>query len=181
MCSKPAGNVLVQIVIADNPEQSLLAGVLGLLKTAALENPLLAGQLILVPADISAEQLAQCLQQEKGFTRDTLIRYQHGVRQILGWQEALPVPNRSPVAFKDHGVYLITGGLGSLGLLFAKEVIAQTRQAKVVLTGPLSPECRKAKPAGWIISISRAGELSPGRFGRSGSGNTTGKRHSQRA
>ena len=33
-------------------------------------------------------------------------------------------PERAPVAFKDHGVYLITGGLGGLGLLFAKEIIA---------------------------------------------------------
>jgi polyketide synthase PksN len=133
--SKPASKVLAQIVIADDPEQSLLAGVLGLLKTAALENPLVAGQLILVSADISAEQLARYLQEEKGFTRDTLIRYQQGVRQILRWQEALPISERSPVAFKDHGIYLITGGLGGLGLLFGKEIMVRTRQAKVVLTG----------------------------------------------
>src|SRR5262249_39790642 len=40
-----------------------------------------------------------------------------------------------PIAFKDQGVYLITGGLGGLGLLFAREILAQTRQSRVVLTG----------------------------------------------
>ena len=65
LCSKPAGKVLVQIVIADNPEQVLLVGLLGLLKTAALENPLLTGQLILVPADIKDEELARRLQEER--------------------------------------------------------------------------------------------------------------------
>ena len=35
---------------------------------------------------------------------------------------------------KDHGVYLLTGGLGGLGLLFA-EYLAQNFKAKLVLTG----------------------------------------------
>ncbi|HEX6159706.1 MAG TPA: polyketide synthase dehydratase domain-containing protein, partial [Thermoanaerobaculia bacterium] len=50
--SKPKGKVLVQIVVADHMDQSLLAGLSGLLKTAALENPLFLGQLILVPAGV---------------------------------------------------------------------------------------------------------------------------------
>src|SRR5262249_42676540 len=90
LCSKPVGKVLVQIVIADNSEQALLAGLSGLLKTAALENPLLVGQLILVPAEIRVKELVQRLQHEKRSTRDTFIRYGHGIRYVLHWQEVMP-------------------------------------------------------------------------------------------
>ena len=135
LCSKPAGKVLVQIVIADDPEQALLVGLLGLLKTAALENPLLTGQLILVPADIKDEELARRLQEERAGACETVVRYEQGVRQVLGWQEVMAVTEKPRVPFKDHGVYLITGGLGSLGILFAKEILAQARRARVVLTG----------------------------------------------
>src|SRR5688572_16575764 len=43
---KPQGRVLVQIVVADDEEHALLAGLTGLLKTAALEQPQLTGQLM---------------------------------------------------------------------------------------------------------------------------------------
>ncbi|PYS19613.1 MAG: hypothetical protein DMG11_31485, partial [Acidobacteria bacterium] len=42
---------------------------------------------------------------------------------------------KAPIAFKDDGVYLITGGLGGLGVLFAKEILDHTREARVMLTG----------------------------------------------
>ena len=139
---KPQGKALVQIVVADHQEQSLLAGLSGLLKTAALENPQLIGQLILAPPEITTEELATYLQAEQSHTPDPLIRYEQGARQVLHWQEAPAEQDKPPIAFKDHGVYLITGGLGGLGLLFAKEILAETRQARVVLTGrsALTPE-----------------------------------------
>jgi acyl transferase domain-containing protein/acyl carrier protein len=139
---KPQGKAFVQIVVADHQEQSLLAGLSGLLKTAALENPQLIGQLILAPPEITTEELATCLQAEQPHTLDPLIRYEQGARQVLHWQEVPAEPDKPPIAFKDHGIYLITGGLGGLGLLFAKEIFAETRQARVVLTGrsALTPE-----------------------------------------
>jgi len=129
------GRVLVQIVIADHQEHALLAGLSGLLKTAALENPQFIGQLILVPADMMADELGRHLQEEKVAGLDTLIKYEQGSRQVLRWQEVPADPDKPPIAFKDHGVYLITGGLGCLGRIFAKEILAQTRQTRVVLTG----------------------------------------------
>jgi polyketide synthase PksN len=132
---KPQGKVLVQIVIADDQEQVLFAGLSGLLKTAALENPQLVGQLILVPADMKTEGLAKQLQEEKSSGLDSLIKYEPGARQVLRWQEVPADPEKPPVAFQEQGVYLITGGLGSLGVLFAKEILEQTREARVVLAG----------------------------------------------
>ncbi|HZI56809.1 MAG TPA: hypothetical protein VFF39_08540, partial [Verrucomicrobiae bacterium] len=134
LSGKPLGKVLVQVVIAGDPNEALLTGLAGLLKTAAMENPQLTGQLILVPGDIGVEALAWRLQEEKA-TRDTLIRYEQGVRQVLCWQEVSASMESPSMAFKDYGVYMITGGLGSLGSLFAKEILKQTKEARVVLTG----------------------------------------------
>ena len=143
---KPGGKTLVQVVVAEHQEQALFAGLSALLKTAGQENPQLIGQLILVPAHTPAEELAVLLQEEMSrgpaAGLDTLIRYGDGGRQILGWQEAPEGEGRPPIVFKDGGVYLITGGLGGLGLLFTREILARTGQARVVLTGrsALTPE-----------------------------------------
>src|SRR5260370_151802 len=132
---KRQGKVLVQIVVAGHEEQVLLAGLLWLLKTAALENPQLVGQLILVSAALSTEELGRRLQGEETGDADALIRYEPGARQVLGWQEVRVEERKSPIAFQDRGVYLITGGLGGLGVLFAKANLEQTGQGRVVLTG----------------------------------------------
>src|SRR5579864_1256005 len=132
---KLQSKVLVRIVAAGHQERALFAGLSALLKTAALENPQLAGQLLLVSADMTAEDLAQMLREEQAHPLDPLVRYEHGVRQVLRWQEITVEPGKPEIPFREDGVYLITGGLGALGLLFAKEILAQTSQAKVVLTG----------------------------------------------
>src|SRR5207244_8558380 len=80
--SKPQGKVLVQIVVADHQEQAVLAGLSGLLKTAALENPQFIGQLILAPALTTAEELAKWLQAEQPRPLDTLIRYRSEERRV---------------------------------------------------------------------------------------------------
>src|SRR5213594_535681 len=140
---KPHGKVLVQIVVADHQEQALLAGLSGLLKTAALENPQFIGQLILAPALTTDDELAKWLQAEQPRPLDTLIRYdEHGGRHVSRWEVVPEDPETPPIAFKDDGVYLITGGLGGLGVVFAREILEQTREARLVLTGrsALSPE-----------------------------------------
>jgi acyl transferase domain-containing protein/enoyl-CoA hydratase/carnithine racemase/acyl carrier protein/SAM-dependent methyltransferase len=132
--SKPQGQVLVQVVVANHQEQALFAGFSGLLQTAALENPRIVGQLILVPLDIRVEELVRYLQDEKIGGRNSLIKYEQDARQVLRWREVPAEPKQPPTGFKDHGVYLISGGLGGLGVLFAKEIVEKT-EAKVVLAG----------------------------------------------
>jgi polyketide synthase PksL len=132
---RPQGKVLVQIVAAEQREQVLFAGLSGLLKTAALENPQFIGQLVLVPADITAEALGRHLRDERSRGVEPVVRYEGNVRQILRWQEVAAEPEATPIAFKDPGVYLITGGLGGLGLLFAREILDRAPEARVVLTG----------------------------------------------
>jgi acyl transferase domain-containing protein/enoyl-CoA hydratase/carnithine racemase/acyl carrier protein len=135
LASKPQGEVLFQVVVADEREQVLLAGVSGLLKTASLENPQFTGEVILIAPQTTAEDLGRQLAEEKGRVPDALIRYSHGTREVLRWNEVPTDRDDAPIAFRNGGVYLITGGLGLLGTLFAKEILQQTANATIVLTG----------------------------------------------
>lgn len=53
----------------------------------------------------------------------------------------LPEPQQMPARLRSEGVYLITGGLGEIGLAIA-EYLARTAHARLVLTGrsPLPPQ-----------------------------------------
>ncbi|HYK03703.1 MAG TPA: SDR family NAD(P)-dependent oxidoreductase, partial [Thermoanaerobaculia bacterium] len=133
--SKPRGKVLFQIVVAGEREQLLFAGLSALLQTAAQENPQFIGQLIMTSPALTVEDLAQALRKEKTHALDTLIRYEDGVRQVLRWQEVSADAETLPVVFRSDGVYLITGGLGALGVLFAREILSRTNDARVILTG----------------------------------------------
>lgn len=61
------------------------------------------------------------------------IKYQQGQRLRRHVTNFYPQSN-SPLPTKEKGVYLITGGAGKLGLLFAR-YFAQTCQAKLILVG----------------------------------------------
>lgn len=76
---------------------------------------------------------------------DSSIRYDDGIRYARTLQKLdhsqLEEAQPPGIALKHHGVYLITGGAGGLGLIFA-EYLADQCQARLVLTGRsrLSPE-----------------------------------------
>ena len=65
----------------------------------------------------------------------TDIRYAHGERLVRQLREFDPEEKASEdLPLKKNGVYLITGGMGGLGLIFAG-YLAREYQAKLVLTG----------------------------------------------
>ena len=144
------GKTLVQIVIAGDQEQAILAGLSGLLNTASLENPQLVGQVILFSEQETPENIVRYLNQESEGT-NLFIRYGAEGRQALSWCEAGLQPSNPQIGFKDEGVYLITGGLHGLGLVFAREILDKTKHAKVVLTGRSGLRNRPASATGKII------------------------------
>src|SRR5437773_4636587 len=89
LADRAAGAVCVQVVVADHADQAVLAGLSGLLRTAALEAPRLNGQVLLVPRDTTPETLAGWLRAETG-TPDPLIRYADGGRQVVRWDVVAP-------------------------------------------------------------------------------------------
>ena len=132
---RSSGQVLLQLVVADTAQNALLLGLSGLLRTAAIENPRLTGQILLTAAQINAQELLAQLQAELAVLPEHIVRYSQGSREVLRLQELEVGGQPAEVAFKDDGVYLITGGLGGLGVLFAREILRQAAHARVILTG----------------------------------------------
>lgn len=119
----------------------------GLLKTAHKESPMISGKLIGVEALNLPhfEELVDVLANESRAANQTEgceeVRYQEGIRKTrkLNLRPAMELP--SPTGnIQPGGVYLITGGGGGLGLIFARH-ISQTPQTRIILVGrsPLSP------------------------------------------
>ncbi|AOY76261.1 SDR family NAD(P)-dependent oxidoreductase [Clostridium formicaceticum] len=132
--SKPTGKVLVQIVISPQEEQQLLSGLSGLLKTAQLENPKILGQLIEIEADEDLEGIIEKLQ-ENSKSSTNHVRYQKGKRYITDWNEIEVSQESENIPWKEGGIYLITGGAGGLGRIFAEEILQKVKDVTLILTG----------------------------------------------
>ncbi len=156
IAERPTHGGLLQIVVPDTDADAVCIGLAGLLKSAHRENPQVRGQLLVVDPAIDAEALAALLDTESRQARETLVRHRGGVRDVASWRL---LPDEADVAgvgdvFKDAGVYVVTGGLGGLGLRFAHRIAAATSRARIVLTGrgtaadiAASPEKRAALEA----------------------------------
>ncbi len=130
---KHAGPVLIQVVVPASGAEQVSAGLSGLLKSAKLEQPKLIGQLIEVEREDDAVQLAIKLKENRSTPHDAQIRYAEGERQVLRWHEVEETLPEQP--WKAGGVYLITGGLGGLGRIFANEIAARAPGATLILSG----------------------------------------------
>jgi polyketide synthase PksN len=133
--NKLQGKVHVQVIIPNEQQNLIFAGLSGLLKTAMLENPQLTGQIIFTSFQIDLNGLVEQLQENLVKQEDTLVKYEQESRYITVWKEIEKEPENLNFSFKNKGVYIITGGLGKLGILFAREIFNQTKEAKVILTG----------------------------------------------
>ncbi|MGF7031547.1 acyl transferase domain-containing protein/acyl carrier protein [Paenibacillus mucilaginosus] len=123
---------VIQLVM---PKGELYSGLAGLLQTAQLENPKFSGQVIEVEPGESPESLASKLQGDGAAGTDR-IRYLGGERTVLDWRELEDTPNQQvPLPWRDGGTYLITGGAGGLGRLFAKEIAGRAKNPRLILTG----------------------------------------------
>lgn len=134
MQRKPQAPVLVQIVADGEGGDALMAGLSGLLRSARLENPRVLGQLVQLDADGDESLLAQRLIACGALRNEAHVVYAQGRAQVQRWREA-PAGEVAPVAFRDRGVYLVTGGLGGLGQVFARDILRQSPTARVVLSG----------------------------------------------
>ncbi|UAW63413.1 SDR family NAD(P)-dependent oxidoreductase [Mycoavidus sp. HKI] len=132
IAAHPGQTLLLQLVVPSEGEGAVLQGLGGLLRSAQQEYPLLACQVVAVEAKVSVPVLVQRLRAE-AVSPTPVVRYVEGQREVWGlasWeveQTALP--------WHDEGVYLITGGLGGLGQVFARAIAQQVRHPVLVLTG----------------------------------------------
>ncbi|GAF07307.1 long-chain-fatty-acid-CoA ligase [Paenibacillus pini JCM 16418] len=136
LLSKLEGNLLIQTVVCHQGEEQIYSGLTGLLKTAGLEYSKLSGQFIEISGDPHNADMPGILKENARHPSVKHIRYTDGKRYGTEWQEMdQKLVKDTSVPWKDRGVYLITGGAGRLGLLFAKEIGEKVSQATVILTG----------------------------------------------
>jgi acyl transferase domain-containing protein len=127
----------LQVVLGDEPIDPAKAIALGVCKVIAQEYPKLRVRSV----DLTAEQTAD----EKIIERiiaeltvepyDAAVAYRRGRRWVQGFERLQPKsPDKEGIRLRDEGVYLITGGLGNIGLTLA-EHLAKNHRARLVLVG----------------------------------------------
>ncbi|MRN57060.1 type I polyketide synthase [Paenibacillus monticola] len=90
-----------------------------------------------------AKQICQLLDEVRSEGTDPIVAYRGGHRQVQTFEEIqLEKGPTSLSPVRENGVYLITGGLGDMGLAFA-EVLASAVPVKLVLMGRSAPSVEK--------------------------------------
>src|SRR5438105_10805018 len=134
--AKPTGAVLLQLVVPNEGQGALLQGLGGLLRSAEQENPKLKSQVLAVEAGVGTQELHDRLQhQSRGLA--PAVRYEQGIAHVIALEEVSAAPAQAP--WRDDGVYLITGGAGGLGLIFAQAIATRAKRVTLILTGRPAP------------------------------------------
>ncbi|MCX5214357.1 SDR family NAD(P)-dependent oxidoreductase [Kitasatospora sp. NBC_00240] len=141
--------VLVQLVVPDREDLATVRGLLGLLKSAQAEDPRLLAQAVLVDPAEPAGQLAARVAAGRRHAGEACLRFRDGRTEALTWVEGDDRPEVR-VPWRAGGVYLVTGGLGGVGTLFAQDMATGVPDLTLVLAGrsPLRP-AQEALLDGW--------------------------------
>ncbi|RBL89851.1 non-ribosomal peptide synthetase [Chitinophaga flava] len=128
------GNPARITVLYENKDAVLYDFATGLFKTFQLGNHQLSGQVLGIDTlDMPADALLNMLAFEAQ-TRDIAVRYINKQREINVLKTA-PASPSSAISLKEGGVYLITGGTGGLGKIFASYLSQQGKNIRLILTG----------------------------------------------
>ncbi|MEU7747683.1 type I polyketide synthase [Nonomuraea sp. NPDC049158] len=113
---------------AVHPVRAML---LGLLRSYMLENPRAMCKLVDVQGDVTDDRLVAEL---RGRKRSEIVALRGDRRWVPGERELVP-DGAGPVDLRHRGVYVITGGLGGLGLAVARGLADTGRQPRLLLLG----------------------------------------------
>jgi polyketide synthase PksN len=134
---KPRSEQLLQVVCCAAPAALPVGTALSaMLASATQENPKLKGQVLLLEHPSDAQHLWESLERNAR-SGESLVRESAGLREVWGYRLFDERP-RAPLGappWKDGGVYLISGGAGGLGLIFAEQMLRTARSVRVILSG----------------------------------------------
>src|SRR4051812_37264189 len=136
------------------------ASLLAIAKVVPQEDPSIGCRVVdleRLPSALSRET-ALLFAELSGPETDPVVAYRGGHRWVQTWEPVRSGVGRGePIELRQRGVYLITGGLGNIGLTLA-ELLAESVQARLVLVGrtplpercawPLSAEAQEAPESG---------------------------------
>ncbi|SFR72218.1 SDR family NAD(P)-dependent oxidoreductase [Anaeromicropila populeti] len=128
------GAMLFQVVCMDANQNSLYGSFMGLLKSAQLENPNFLTQYIQFSTmELSEAELAERLLSSSSSKFHALV-YQNDTIYVPYLKETV-IKKQNKFSWKNNGVYIITGGMGNIGWIFAKEICKCTNRVTLILTG----------------------------------------------
>ncbi|EDN72968.1 Putative polyketide synthase [Beggiatoa sp. SS] len=132
--SKAPIQLLYLYLESENAPQPQYAALSGFAKTIRLENPKFLYKTVALSR---LSEVNDSVLTEIQTTDSVEIRYAHNQRWVKRWKAWEPVPESAipETRLKEQGVYLVTGGAGGLGLIFAEYLAKQVKEAKLVLTG----------------------------------------------
>jgi len=133
-------------IVPNEPVRPEYLGLSGFYKTLRIEKPSFTGRVVQCDvAKLSASQLAGIVFEEfSSADRDIEVRYDGDVRSVRKFRafdnQSLPQQSSSDseAKLRQGGTYLITGGMGALGLIFARHLCTHY-QANLYLTGRTTP------------------------------------------
>jgi acyl transferase domain-containing protein/acyl carrier protein len=111
--------------------------ILGACKVIPQEYPNINCRLvdILLSTSVSEDFVEQLLAELTAESEDSIIAYRNNYRWVQTFEPiALESAVEDKIRLRQQGVYLITGGMGGIGLVLA-EYLAKTVQAKLILLG----------------------------------------------
>lgn len=125
---------------AENDAQPHNAAINGFAKSLHLEQSSISCKTIEIVAEKNSSKIAECIiaELQEDTVEEMAVRYNgeerfvRKLQNIANWRENNTSKNKQ--GLKEKGVYLITGGAGGLGFIFA-EYLAKECKARLVLTG----------------------------------------------
>jgi acyl transferase domain-containing protein len=120
----------VQDVTGHEPLDAAKATILGLCRVLSQELPRIPCRHIDVTLPLPAQQLLADITSDRF---DPAVAYRDGRRWVQAF-EPMPLPAAEHLPLRDRGVYVITGGLGAIGLTLAA-YFAESAQARLALVG----------------------------------------------
>lgn len=117
-------------LLINEQDSYLLSGIESMFKTAALENHFFSYNVIIYnDIDEIYDKLPELLKKN-----NCVIRSCDNVLRIKKNKEVTLKTDNS-AAYKDNGIYLITGGTGGIGKAIQKEIAEKTQNSVIIITG----------------------------------------------
>ena len=139
------------------PTRALIAGPCGVIPRELADARCINIDVELSGGDDVKEAAEQVIAELQMRSTESPVAYRKNRRYVRAFAR-LRKQEKQPIALRDNGVYLITGGLGGIGLTLAESVAKSTQHARIALVGrSASQSSLDAEQIGKIRAIEEAG------------------------
>lgn len=148
---RPKKEIRIICVRRGRGSNPFIGGLSGFMRSVNLENPKFKYKMLTIGDDVSVDDGWRVITQELGSWGDkgvAEIKYEGCNRYEKRLQE-VKIEGERKAMLKEGGVYVIAGGIGGLGLIFAKH-LAKLYKAKLVLSGRRESDDKMEKELGEI-------------------------------